>query len=297
MKNRSVLLKSFLLTAALLLTGCQFIGASGASDLDAVSLAQTSVAGTMGPIHLAETMVAQTAMVQSSGGQQAADNQAVTSDQTSEPPAATQTQTPTPTITLTPTLSIPIVHVSTDTNCRVGPGKIYDWLGALTVGETAEVMARSADGQYWVIRNPDQPGGTCWLWGYYATVDGPIGDLPIWDPPPTPTPVVDWSGSWTVWVEAESSGPPNFVEGVMDINVTGDNFTGTLTIMGQVVDMNGFLNADRSVASGTWTSPYDSGPFVFHWVDQTQFNGSYDGDLGWCGAREGAAQPDPCFVP
>ena len=44
------------------------------------------------------------------------------------------TMTLTQTMTLTPTESKPMVSVSVDTNCRTGPGKIYDWIGALLVG-------------------------------------------------------------------------------------------------------------------------------------------------------------------
>jgi hypothetical protein len=84
---------------------------------------------------------------------------------------------------------VPLISVSVDTNCRVGPGKIYDRLGALLVGETAEVAGIDPTGRYWYIRNPDQPGGFCWLWGEYATLAGNTGSLPIFTPPPTPTPL------------------------------------------------------------------------------------------------------------
>lgn len=55
-----------------------------------------------------------------------------------ESPTAAQTFTPelptatqTPTETLTPTPVIPQISVSVPTNCRVGPGKVYDRVGAL----------------------------------------------------------------------------------------------------------------------------------------------------------------------
>ena len=114
-------------------------------------------------------------------------------------PAGTSTFTPEPTLSPTPSLSptplftatpaVPLISVSVDTNCRVGPGKIYDRVGALLVGETAEVAGIDPTGRYWYIRNPDQPGGFCWLWGEYATLAGNTGALPIFTPPPTPTPL------------------------------------------------------------------------------------------------------------
>ena len=96
------------------------------------------------------------------------------------------TSTPTPTYTSTPV--IPIIQVSIDTNCRSGPGKTYDMIGALMVGETTTIIARSSIPNYWVVDNPDYRGHSCWLWAQYATVVGNTSLLPIDSAPPTPTP-------------------------------------------------------------------------------------------------------------
>lgn len=127
--------------------------------------------------------------------------------QQQQPPTATHTvqvatvtpsQTPLPTNTFTP--SVPMVSVSVNTNCRLGPGKAYELLGALLVGEQAEIIARDPSGLYWYIKNPDR-AGFCWLWGNYATTTGNVGSLPVFTPPPTPTftptptPVIDFSVS------------------------------------------------------------------------------------------------------
>lgn len=50
------------------------------------------------------------------------------------------------------------------------------------------MVGRSADGNYWIIRNPDRAGELCWLWGEHAIVTGVPGILPVFTPPPTPTP-------------------------------------------------------------------------------------------------------------
>ncbi|NOY99866.1 MAG: hypothetical protein GXP40_11825 [Chloroflexi bacterium] len=107
-----------------------------------------------------------------------------------EPPPATTSVpsiTPTPTITLTPTPSIPMVSVSVDTNCRTGPGKIFDYVTALLVGEKAEVIGKNTPSNYWVIK---KGGATCWLWGKYATVEGNVSAIPEMPSPPTPTPAL-----------------------------------------------------------------------------------------------------------
>ena len=92
-----------------------------------------------------------------------------------------------PTIMLTPTFSTPLVHVDMDTNCRVGPGQIYDIASSLLIGETGIVVGRYQDGDYWVINNPNGRG-ECWIWGYYATLEGPLDNLPYYQAPSTPTP-------------------------------------------------------------------------------------------------------------
>jgi len=110
------------------------------------------------------------------------------------PPVSTQTETLTPTQTLTatqvftPTPFVPLISVSTPTNCRNGPGKVYDMEGALLVGEFAEVYGRDPTNNYWYIHNPDSETEYCWVWGKYATLTGPIALLPVFTPPPTPTP-------------------------------------------------------------------------------------------------------------
>ena len=100
--------------------------------------------------------------------------------------AATASETPRPTFTWTPERVT--ISVSLETNCRSGPGTAYDYLGGLMVGETTEVLGRDASGQFWVVRNPDVPGGICWLWDQYATVTGNWQSLPVATPPPTPSP-------------------------------------------------------------------------------------------------------------
>ena len=120
------------------------------------------------------------------------------------PPTATFTAAPeTPTLTLEPTLQptldvtatleTPMISVSTDTNCRVGPGAIFQRVGILLVGETAEIVGREPRGEYWYIRNPDGDSDSesaefCWVWGEYATVTGntlPLLFLSPAAPPPT----------------------------------------------------------------------------------------------------------------
>lgn len=107
---------------------------------------------------------------------------------TPTPETPTSTLEPTLTVTpdYTPTSSIPLISVSVDTNCRTGPGAIFQKVGILLVGETAEIVGREPRGEYWYIRNPDQGIENCWVWGEYATVTGNTLFLVYLSPPAPP---------------------------------------------------------------------------------------------------------------
>lgn len=133
-----------------------------------------------------ETIATSVALTVAAGGQiPPTDPQSPTALPTTTPLPPTAAATATFAYTATP--SVPMVSVSVDTNCRTGPGKVYDYIGALLAGEKAEVVGKDAAETYWVIKNPDA-SGNCWLWGYYATVSGNTDNLQVYAAPPTPTP-------------------------------------------------------------------------------------------------------------
>jgi hypothetical protein len=105
----------------------------------------------------------------------------------------TPSDTPQPSATFTPEQVL--ISVSVDTNCRTGPGQVYDLVGGLMVGETAQVIARDPSGHYWYIANPHGPG-FCYVWGQYATLVGNTTPLPVFTPLPTPPPLNDFELSF-----------------------------------------------------------------------------------------------------
>jgi hypothetical protein len=160
------------------------LAASLACDLPSGTVTQDENSSATETMRALATRVAGTLEpdVESGGSGDSEDN----SDEGSE--AETTQASATPTITVTPTLGAPIVHVSVDTNCRFGPGDVYDYQGALLVGEESEVAGKLADESFWYIENPDAPPPYCWIWGAYAQVEGDTSGVPILTPPPTPTP-------------------------------------------------------------------------------------------------------------
>lgn len=166
--NRKNLIRIIILIA-LILTAC---GAPANSQVEPTS----------GP-DLALTITAQALLLQ------AVTQSALAPTSTPEP-----TRTSAPVITETP--SKVIVTVSANTNCRSGPGAVYDIVGALTIGQQAEVIGKNSTTGYWIINNPNAPG-TCWLWGEHATINGNTANVQEFDIPPTVTllaalsPVID----------------------------------------------------------------------------------------------------------
>jgi hypothetical protein len=270
-----------LLAIALTLSACNFSNTNTEEQI-ALGIAQTQIA-------LTQTALA--AQPNPDQPTQAAD--LATTDALA--PTPEPSLTPSPTITLTPTQSVPVVSVSRNTNCRTGPGEPYDIIGSLLENEEAEVVGVSSDGGTWIIQNPDR-AGECWLWGYYASVSGPVENLPVYETPPTPTPAFDWSGVWTAY-NADASGrllPYEFF-----VTVDGQNFTAYMNVgPDNSVDLTGTLSDDARSVSGNFTHEHANGSFKFYALGANQFQGfGNDGFevFAWCGSRAGAGIPAPCL--
>jgi len=96
-----------------------------------------------------------------------------------------------PTVTSTP--SGPIVTVRPGQNedfinVRSGPNSLYPKIGILLIGQSAPAKGRSPGGEWILIEYPGVPGGEGWV--YANLVNITPGDLPIVEPPPSPTPAV-----------------------------------------------------------------------------------------------------------
>jgi len=291
MKRRSTKLSLLfiLLISFLFLTSCN-IPTSNLDDRIAIGVAQTNVVQTQ-----AAADKNSAAPPSGNAPEAPAPPEPEQPPQSPLEPSLTHTITWTPTLTLTSTitptitLSVPMVSVSENTNCRKGPGQAYKILGALLSGETAEVVGRSADGQNWIIKNPDG-AGECWLWAYYASVSGPIDSLPVYTPPPQ----FDWSGNWTTHI-----GDVDLFSFPLSASVNGKNYSAVLDLGGgDVGKLQGTINDDYLSVSGTWTDPIgNTVPFKFYALGDNQFQGNDDGTWAWCGNRAGASQPNPCLKP
>ena len=56
----------------------------------------------------------------------------------------------------------------------------YAVVGGLEPGRQAEVIGKSADAQWWNVRNPNDPSTECWLAADLVTVTGPASELVLY---------------------------------------------------------------------------------------------------------------------
>ena len=91
--------------------------------------------------------------------------------------------------TVTSTPSGPLVIVNPDQdqiNIRGGPGTDFPALGVVIAGQELVALGRSAQGLWIMVRYYGVAGDLGWV--YAPLVSAPTGNLPIIEPPPTPTP-------------------------------------------------------------------------------------------------------------
>lgn len=110
-------------------------------------------------------------------------------------PNDVQAQIPTgsiPTVTGTPSGVMATVKagLGEDTiNVRSGPHALYyPKIGVLVVGQTVPALGRSSGSDWILISYPGVPDGQGWVFSKY--VDLTVGELPVVQPPASPTPEV-----------------------------------------------------------------------------------------------------------
>ncbi len=121
--------------------------------------------------------------VETSTGTQTAQVEIVPSDTPAV--TATETQTPEPSATFTPEPTM--AEVVRESNCRVGPGALYDLVAKYQVGQKLEVVAKDLGNTYWFVKNPEKPEEECYILAQNVTINGDTAALPKFTPQPSPT--------------------------------------------------------------------------------------------------------------
>jgi len=97
----------------------------------------------------------------------------------------------------------PFAILKIDSYCRLGPGEMYETAGVFSQGESTEVKGRSADSNWWVIDQPDDPG-ICWIWNDFVDLEPKTCDVAVVEAPPfvdldpPPAPVLEVPADGTV---------------------------------------------------------------------------------------------------
>jgi len=112
----------------------------------------------------------------------------LTPSATQPPPTDTPTQTPLPTDTPLPTLtstpSIPIVSPKdVAVNCRYGPGTAWVVLSGLSVGQSAQILGRSSDYNWWYVVDPLNGNRNCWVSASVVNTAGNLTPIPVVETP------------------------------------------------------------------------------------------------------------------
>jgi hypothetical protein len=110
--------------------------------------------------------------------------------QATDTPATTDTPEPSPTPTETPVPSATtpsrLARLTTDANCRSGPGTIYDVRQVLANGTSVPVVSKNADpNNVWIEVQP-AGGPPCWLSIITVTLNFNTNELAVGVIPPTP---------------------------------------------------------------------------------------------------------------
>ncbi|MGA9531602.1 MAG: hypothetical protein WBR18_02700 [Anaerolineales bacterium] len=167
-----------LLTASVVLSGCLPPG-----SLPAENATNTAQAQATGIQQTVEAALAASAVPTTP---------AATATEIASPTAA-ETSTPVPTATP----SVPIARVNQNTNCRSGNSAQFDLLYIALAGSELTITGRTTDPAYVLVENPDRPGTSCWLWTRYVDILGDISTLAVSTPPPTPTPALAFTISFS----------------------------------------------------------------------------------------------------
>ncbi|MBA4419678.1 MAG: hypothetical protein C0391_00860 [Anaerolinea sp.] len=190
---------------------------------------------------------------------------------TPETIAVVTTPTVEPTLWIPPSGSTyPTITATMDTNCRLGPDKVYEVVGALRVSDISKVHGKLLQGGWWYIENVsnDEPQ-YCWVWAETTKVTGDTTLLPFITPP---LPPAQSNPQLTLTITAA---PPASVvcPSVLTITatITTDRET-TLTY--QIVNESGSV-----LKSGTMVFADDG-------TQTVSFSGTYNADdSGWVQLR------------
>ena len=174
---------AFIMVLLVFLSACDSLGSDAQTEPEAV---YTAAAQTLdAQLAVAQTEIAkQTQAALDEEMTQAAEK---TRDAAATPSMTATTEKPTPTETsaISPD---PVLITNQETNCRSGPGVVYDFIIMLPLEEEIKVIGRSKSDDWWKVELSDPAGLTCWVWwAENLELAGNVFSVPYLKAPPLPT--------------------------------------------------------------------------------------------------------------
>jgi uncharacterized protein YgiM (DUF1202 family) len=110
-------------------------------------------------------------------------------------PEETPSPTSSPTTTFTPTPEQVVGKLSKNTNCREGPKDVYPLIHIFKKGENVKLLGKNQEETFWYIQNQDG-SIECWMWNEYTNTEGNTESIPVFTPPPSPVPFLNFALSY-----------------------------------------------------------------------------------------------------
>lgn len=189
MKRRTFSAISAIAIIAFFSMACNLLSLGAATQAPAANPVNvdTAVAQTIAAQNAANPVNVDTAVALTVAAQNGSNPVAVASVTATSLPTATTAPTDTaiPTAVMTATLSGPMIHATTDTNCRSGPGPGYEAVSFLLVSAgSTPLLGKYDNGGWWYIQDPRNSGSACWVWNQTTVAEGNVATLPIKAAPP-----------------------------------------------------------------------------------------------------------------
>jgi uncharacterized protein YraI len=180
----------------------------------------------------------------------------------------------------TSTACVPLVTATVDANVRSGPGTVYDVVGYLPSGGTANIAGRNDANTWWYIVFSGAAGGYAWIAGSVVTASCVPTTVQVVAAPPTPTSPPPTSTFTPEPTEEVSLPPP--VAGAPDLTANGMHFSPDPGVKDQHIHVQVSVKNIGTAAAG---------PFTVAWLSNQDFPGC---DWNVSGLAAGASEVLDC---
>lgn len=203
---------------------------------------------------LAMTTIPETQPPPTSGASQEGDQPEANGSQAAAQDTVTVTPSP------SPTPGLPFAIASANSNCRSGPGAVYDVLGYLIAGDRTRIRGRDLPTYWWVVDQMDGTG-TCWVANNLTDEEGDLSQVPVVPAPPTPIPADSTPPTIQIVYAPSGTWKPN-EDDVVTFTASASDDRNVATIEIYVQDPNAKTLQKVKTCSNTTSCVFQGGPYA-----------------------------------